>query len=757
MTFSWDLDVPAGLKARLSPAQTIEFVDSQGVPRLRINAPEGKDAAGTKLEIRNSKSEGKGETEELTRGGPRLTLTLDGSRVTLAADVRGLKLPVVIDPTWSSTGSLAKERSYHTATLLGNGKVLVAGSADATLLGSCELYDPSTGTWAATGALSAWRGNFAATLLANGKVLLAGGADADGIDVAPCELYDPSTGTWTPTGALGTTRGGGTATLLANGLVLVAGGYHSSAPVASCELYDPSTGAWTPTGALNTARYDHTATLLGNGKALVAGGYGPIASCELYDPSTGTWAATGALNTARGGQTATLLGNGKVLVVGGWNSGRLSVCEAYDPASGTWSATGSLATVRYGCTTNLLGSGLVLAAGGDDGRTSFSSCELYDLATESWRATVAMAQARSWHTATRLGDGMILVAGGVVVGNGTSYEIATCELFDPTVPEAGATATPMIVATGSPVAFSGQGSDLDGNPMSFSWDFGDGGTANEQNPQHIYVTAGTYIATVTVTGPTGKSAQASVTITASRAPVPRLVTSDVVAFAGNPFQFDASYSTDPENDIASYSWDFGDGSPLGSGQVIAKIYNSPGEYTVTLTVTDSAGVSSTLTRIIQVLPADEIGLFNGFVIYQVRWDRNKTNKDSLSLSASVNVGDTVVGPDMPVALEIAGVRFTGSLDKKLRDYSDKNTKWQVKAGLRKQPFGAVLVKVKIKSASLGAGFNQAGAVVGADPTDTVSVDIPAKIEIGDRSFEVVVPSEFDFNNDGTKAKGNGEF
>ena len=109
------------------------------------------------------------------------------------------------------------------------------------------------------------------------------------------------------------------------------------------------------------------------------------------------------------------------------------------------------------------------------------------------------------------------------------------------------------------------------------------------------------------------------------------------------------------------------------------------------------------------------------------------------------------------ALEIAGVRFTGTLDKRLHDYSDKDVKWQVKAGLRKQPYGAVLLKVKIKKASLGAGFNQAGAVVGADPTDTVTKDIPAKIEIGDRSFEVAVPSDFDFNNDGTKARGEGEF
>ncbi|MCY3018684.1 MAG: Ig-like domain-containing protein [Planctomycetota bacterium] len=326
-----------------------------------------------------------------------------------------------------------------------------------------------------------------------------------------------------------------------------------------------------------------------------------------------------------------------------------------------------------------------------------------------------------------------------------------------TAPAVTTSASPTSVIPGGTVVFSADGTDPDGDALSYSWDFGDGTTSSEQSPTHAYAAAGVYTATVTVTDSAGATGSASVTIQVSKAPTVRLTTSDVVAFGGNPFTFDAGASTDPENAIASYTWDFGDGTPPGAGQVISKVYDSPGEYTVTLTVTDAAGVSTTLTRVIQVLSADEMGLFSGFVTYQVRWDRNKTNKDSLSLSASVNVGDTVVGPDTLVALEIAGLRFTGTLDKKLRDYSNANAKWQVKAGQRKQPYGAVLVKVKIKNASLGEGFNLAGAHVGADPTDTVSVDIPAKIEIGDRSFEVVVPSDFDFNNDGTKAKGNGEF
>ncbi len=125
------------------------------------------------------------------------------------------------NPSWTPTGSLNLPRSGHTATLLGNGKVLVVGGT------SAELYDPIAGTWSITGAPNI--SGDTATLLHNGKVLLVDGNGA--------ELYDPVTGTWSSTGSLLT---GGryryTATLLPNGKVLVAAGY----TVNSAELYDPA-------------------------------------------------------------------------------------------------------------------------------------------------------------------------------------------------------------------------------------------------------------------------------------------------------------------------------------------------------------------------------------------------------------------------------------------------------------------------------------------------------------------------------------
>ncbi|MET0502941.1 MAG: kelch repeat-containing protein [Candidatus Binatia bacterium] len=157
----------------------------------------------------------------------------------------------VYDPatgTWSGTGTLNTNRTDHTATLLPNGNVLVAGGYNVSgnrfsPLTNSELYDPVTGTWSATGALSVARSNHTATLLPNGKVLVAGGeiyGVFPSLSLNSAELYDPATGTWSVTANLNFPRRGHTATVLSDRRVLIAGG-DNQGTLASAELYTVNT------------------------------------------------------------------------------------------------------------------------------------------------------------------------------------------------------------------------------------------------------------------------------------------------------------------------------------------------------------------------------------------------------------------------------------------------------------------------------------------------------------------------------------
>src|SRR5215831_16892220 len=167
----------------------------------------------------------------------------------------------------------------------------------------------ASGTWSPTGSMSIGRFIFTATLLQNGKVLVAGGDTPGEIITNTAELYDPATGAFTPTGSMHQARVGFSATLLQNGKVLVEGGASNTVfALNTAELYDPATGTWSTTGAMKEGRQQHSAVLLSDGRVLVTGGNIDRAPCadlcantitesELYDPSTGQWKTVGEMTS----------------------------------------------------------------------------------------------------------------------------------------------------------------------------------------------------------------------------------------------------------------------------------------------------------------------------------------------------------------------------------------------------------------------------------------------------------------------------
>jgi N-acetylneuraminic acid mutarotase len=382
-------------------------------------------------------------------------------------------------------GSMFTPRYSHTATLLQNGKVLLVGGQNAKAnflvssgpqaLGSAELYDPTNGTFTATGSLITPRAYHTATLLQNGQVLIAGGADQNGNALSLAEIYDPTTGSFS--GApdiMNAPRVDPTATLLTDGRVLLTGGLGGgTAPVAtaSAEVYDPVAGKFISAGIMSSARFGHTATILANGQVLVAGGSpalgvftNPNASADVFDPLALTFIPTGSLQIARINHSATLLADGTVLIAGGFPPGdpeddepasTTPAAEIYDPAMGTFTPTGSMNEPRQGHGAVLLSNGLVLVAGGDSnqaysGMLSQASAELYDPSSGEFTATGGLADDRGpddssngvyfpGATTTLLSNGNVLLTGGVQTGisqgtnglTGQMYPPIATEIYDP--------------------------------------------------------------------------------------------------------------------------------------------------------------------------------------------------------------------------------------------------------------------------------------------------------------------------------------
>jgi N-acetylneuraminic acid mutarotase len=256
--------------------------------------------------------------------------------------------------TWVAAGRLNVPRTQGTLTLLSDGRVLavgggIEGSPGWHSTASAEIFDPTTAAWSLVAPMSVARAFHTATLLPNGEVLVAGGATTytgtHGTVTAVAEIYNPRSNTWRSAGRMSVARYADAAALLPDGRVLVAGGWSFTSDtdpsLASAEIYDPAANSWTATGSLKDARGSPTMATLPDGRVLAIAGVDPayhvLASTEIFDSKLGTWQTTGKLPVAMERPAMGVLPDGRVLVAGGAvdaNAGHVTaVCALYSARS----------------------------------------------------------------------------------------------------------------------------------------------------------------------------------------------------------------------------------------------------------------------------------------------------------------------------------------------------------------------------------------------------------------------------------------
>jgi hypothetical protein len=341
----------------------------------------------------------------------------------------------------STSIPLCFPRSGHTATLLDDGRVLVAGGSkpitperaafcdfdDPCSLQSAEVVDPSARSSTLVAPMRVPREAHGAAAVVGGVLVCGGFFSGGGCLRTPgsVERFDVATGAWSRLPAVPGLIAPST-TLLASGEVLLAGGLGTERLSASALTWEPVDAAWRARADLPGPRYLHAAELLGDGRVLVAGGLGETAdralfalsSAALYDSRTDTWTDAAPLHHARAEHTLTRLGDGSVLAVGGYGDEPAihASAELYQPETGAWIEVGPMQRARTSHTATALVDGGVLIVGGTGGTLDatsppWSEAELFDPRARTFQVARSLTP-RAGHTATRLGDGRVLVAGG---------------------------------------------------------------------------------------------------------------------------------------------------------------------------------------------------------------------------------------------------------------------------------------------------------------------------------------------------------
>ncbi len=429
------------------------------------------------------------------RGGHDATL-LPSGRILLTGG--GLATAELLDRAldqWTALSPSGYVPSHgHSATLLAKGddagKVLVVGGIDpyGGYLQSAQLFDPAAGTLTSLPDMGKARAFHTATLLSDGDVLIAGGRYGATAALNTAKRYHADTRTWSDvTGTMSVARASHTATLLPTGMVLITGGDDGVTAQASGELYDPGSDQFIPVGtSMSAARTHHAAALLRDWRVLVAGGDG-TATADIYDPWSNVFTAVGSMAGVRAHFTATPLPDGRVLVAGGTDgSAELGTAELFDGSTNGFTGTPGTLTPRYDHAAAALPSGEVIVAGGHDASGYLALVERYEPASGRFvqSGIAPLDQERGLFSTTLLPSAQLLAWGGF---NGTASP-AMPDVYDAFAPLA---APPPDLAGSMPLPSRIPGATLALSPVGgasfLGPDTGSGDTRASAADQPVFV------------------------------------------------------------------------------------------------------------------------------------------------------------------------------------------------------------------------------------------------------------------------------
>ena len=362
-------------------------------------------------------------------------------------------------------------RALHSSTLLQDGRVLIIGGGNGSLTSPVatqitEIYHPWTKNFdytrtplGAVTRLNTMRVLHTATLLQDGRVLIAGGVDSQGNVVKTAEVFDPATGLFTYVSSLLNARATHTASLLPDGRVLIAGGTTANfvypnvfgGATKTTEIFDPTSNAFKAGPNMREKRMIHSAVPLrygGQDYVLMLSGIKGLFlfilpdytnTAEVYDVTAKAFTNTigsstlGTMKTSRVAFGAALQANNRVVVVGGATGtvpAATKNAEEFNPATGACSSVTSMQTERVLPGVTTLPGGQVLVQGGALGSltapSATASCYLYSAG--SFATAAALTSSRGAHTSILLPSGVVLVIGGA---NSSAQALDTAEYYTP--------------------------------------------------------------------------------------------------------------------------------------------------------------------------------------------------------------------------------------------------------------------------------------------------------------------------------------